>query len=195
MEPLRDRMPPLTLDDMSPAQRTAAAEIEAGRRGGVIGPFAAALRSPECMRRLQHLGEYLRYDSTLPPHLREIAILLTARRWTQDFEWGTHAPLARAAGVAAATLEAIAAGQRPADLDAETALVFDACAALFDDARLNDALYARAVALLGEPGVVDLIVTTGYYSTLAMIMNAARTGLPEGMERPDWSGRSGGSGG
>ena len=87
-------MPPIPAERMTDAQRAAAAEITAGRRGGVVGPFAAALRSPECMRRLQHLGAYLRYDSTIDPRLREEVILLTARR----FDAGLRVVDARAAG-------------------------------------------------------------------------------------------------
>ena len=190
-----ERMPPLSAAQMTEAQRAAAAEISAGRRGGVVGPFAAALRSPECMRRLQHLGAYLRYDSAIDPRLREVVILLTARRWKQDYEWRTHEPLARAAGVAPATIDAIAAGALPPRLDPAEAIVFELCAALFADGRVSDALYGRAIDVLGEPGLIDLVSAVGYYSTLALIMNVTRTALPEGMEAPDWSGRSGRSGG
>ncbi len=149
-------MPPIPVERMTDAQRAAAAEISAGRRGGVVGPFVAALRSPECMRRLQHLGAYLRFDSTIDPRLREEVILLTARRCTQDYEWWTHEPLARAAGVAPATIDAIAAGNVPPTLDHDEAVVFELCAALFADGRVSDALYARAIDVLGEPGLIDL---------------------------------------
>jgi len=191
-------MPPIAVERMTDAQRAAAAEISAGRRGGVVGPFAAALRSPECMRRLQHLGAYLRFDSTIDPRLREEVILLTARRFTQDYEWWTHEPLARAAGVAPATIDAIAAGNVPPTLDHDEAVVFELCAALFADGRVSDALYARAIDVLGESGLIDLVSAVGYYTTLALIMNVTRTALPEGAPAPDWSGgsgRSGGSGG
>jgi 4-carboxymuconolactone decarboxylase len=176
-------MPPIPPEQMTAAQRAAADEITAGRRGGVVGPFIAALRSPECMRRLQHFGAYLRYDSAIAPRLREIAILLTARRWRQDYEWATHEPPARVAGVSPAVIDAIRTGTVPAALAADEAVVFELCAVLFDDARVPDALYARAVALLGEAGLIDLISAVGYYSTLAMIMNAVHTALPDGFQR------------
>jgi len=179
-------MPPLPAERMTDAQRAAAAEITAGRRGGVVGPFVAALRSPECMRRLQHLGAYLRYDSSIDPRLREEVILLTARRFTQDYEWWTHEPPARAAGVAPATIDAIAAGQVPPKLDQGEAVVFELCAALFADGRVSDALYARAIAVLGEPGLIDLVSAVGYYTTLALIMNVARTALPPGAPAAPW---------
>ena len=89
-------MPPIPAEQMTPAQRKAAAEMTAGPRGAVIGPFIPALRSPEFTRRLQRVGEYLRYEAALPPRLREMAILLVAREWTQNFEWDVHAPIAEA---------------------------------------------------------------------------------------------------
>jgi len=179
-------MPAIAPEAMTAAQRAAADEITAGRRGGVVGPFIAALRSPECMRRLQHFGAYLRYDSPIPPHLREIVILLTAYRWRQDYEWVTHEPSARTAGVAPATLDAIRTGTIPASLPADEATMFELCAVLFDDGRVPDVLYARAVDVLGEPGVIDVICAVGYYSTLALVMNATRTALPAGTVAPRW---------
>lgn len=179
-------MPAIPPEQMTQAQREAAAEIAAGRRGGVVGPFIAALRSPECMRRLQHFGSYLRYESNIDPRLREIVILLTARRWRQDYEWVTHEPPAREAGVAPATIDAIEAGTEPASLSADERLIFDLCAVLFDDGRVPDALYARAIGVLGEPGVIDVVCAVGYYTTLALIMNATRTALPEGSTAPSW---------
>jgi len=177
-------MPAIPPEQMTPAQRAAADEITAGRRGGVVGPFVAALRSPECMRRLQHFGAYLRYDSTIDPRLRELVILLTARRWKQEYEWVTHEPSARAAGLSPTTMEAIRTGTEPPSLIADEAVIFELCAVLFDDGRVPDALYDRARAVLGEPGLIDVICAVGYYGTLAMLMNAVRTALPEGFQPP-----------
>jgi len=171
---------------MTAAQRDAAAEIAAGRRGELAGPFVAAVRSPEFMRRLQRLGEYLRYEMALPPRLREMVILLTARRWTQDYEWCTHVPLARDAGLPESTIDAIAAGTTSPALEPDEALVMELCAALHRDARVGDALYARAIAAFGEQGVIDLAGAVGYYSTLAMIMNVTQTSLPDGEHGPQW---------
>jgi len=178
--PLPDRMPQLDAAQMDAAQKAAFDEIVGGRRGALYGPFVPALRSPEFMRRLQRLGEYLRYDSALPPHLREMAILLVAREWTQDFEWSVHAPMAREAGLPGAVIDGIAAGTRPAEMDTPAALVFDFVAELQRTRGVSDATYAKAVAAFGERGVIDLVGTCGYYATLAMIMNVARTPLPAG---------------
>ena len=179
-------MPALRPEQMTDAQRVAAEEITAGRRGGVVGPFIAALRSPECMRRLQHFGAYLRYDSNIDPRLRELVILLTARHWKQDFEWVTHEPLARSAGLAPATIDAIRTGTPPAALAADEALIVELCAVLAADGRVPDALYARALALLGEPGLIDVVCAVGYYSTLALIMNVTRMAIPDTAVAPEW---------
>src|SRR5262249_38506946 len=96
--------------------------------------------------------------------------------------WATHEPLAREAGVPAATIEGIRAGTAPAALSADEALICALWAILFDDGRVSDALYDRAVAALGEAGLIDVICAVGYYSTLAMSMNVGCTALPEGLQ-------------
>lgn len=165
---------------MTPAQRAAADEISAGRRGAVYGPFVPALRSPELTRRLQKVGEYLRFEPRVPPRLREMAILLVAREWTQDFEWDYHAPLASAEGLSSGVIDAIAEGRRPAALGEDEAVIYDFFVELHRSHTVSDDTYKRAVDLLGEPGVVDLVALIGYYAMLAMLMNVARTPLPEG---------------
>lgn len=173
-------MPPIPNAKQTAAQRVAARELAATPRGGVIGPFVPALRSPEFMTRLQRLGEYLRYRSALGPRLTELVILLTARAWTQQFEWSLHVETARATGLRAATISAIAAGRRPARLEADEAAVYDFVIELESSRSVGDATYARARAALGERGIVDLLGIAGYYATLAMLLNVARTPLPRG---------------
>ena len=167
---------------MTPAQREAAQEIASGRRGDLYGPFVPALRSPEFLRRLQRLGEYLRYDCALPPALREMAILLTARKWTQHFEWDVHAPLARQAGLTESIVNAIKGGRRPPDMDRDETLLYDFFVELHESQTVSDETYDFAIEAFGEQGVVDLIGVIGYYTTLAMIMNVARTPLPAGKQ-------------
>ncbi len=173
-------MPPIPAEQMTPAQRAAADEIASGRRGAVYGPFVPALRSPELTRRLQKVGDYLRFEPHVPPRLRELAILLVAREWTQDFEWDYHAPLAAAEGVPPEVIEAIADGRRPAAMADDEALVYDFFVELHRSRTVSDATYARALDRLGEQGIVDLVGLIGYYAMLAMLMNVARTPLPEG---------------
>ena len=170
----RNRLPPIPPDQLTSDQRAAVDELVAGPRGAVIGPFLATLRSPELTRRLQRLGEYVRYQAAVPERLREMAILLTAREWRQNFEWQVHAPLAAKAGVSAATIDAIAEGRMPQGMDPDENVIYNACSELHRTRALSDPTYEAVVATLGEQGVVDLIALIGYYTTLAMIMNVAQ---------------------
>ena len=173
--PRRDRLPPLAADALTDAQRRVAAELAAGPRGGVIGPFVPLLRSPELLQHAQRLGEYLRYRSALGTRLSELVILLIARFWSQQVEWSIHAPIAVAAGIAADTIAAIAAGRRPTALSEDEAIVYDFCFELNVDQDVCDATFDRALARFGEHGVVDLMGLNGYYTFLAMVMNGAHT--------------------
>jgi 4-carboxymuconolactone decarboxylase len=179
-----DRLPPLPEGSLSPAQKRAAAELAAGPRGAVFGPFVPLLRSPDLLSPLQKTGEYLRYNSALPPRLSEFAILIVARRWRQQYEWHVHQPIAERAGVPAAHIRAVAEGRRPEDMATDAAVVHDFLQELQDHHQVSDATYGRALELFGERGVVDLCGLCGYYSLLAMILNVARTPLPGGVEPP-----------
>lgn len=170
----RNRLPPIPAEELTADQRTAVDEMVAGRRGAVIGPFIATLRSPELTRRLQRLGEYLRYHAALPEKLREMAILLTAQEWRQGFEWEVHAPLAEKAGLSGATIDAVAAGRVPDSMDRGESLVYAVVTELHRTQAVSDATYDAAVQHFGEQGVVDLVAMTGYYTTLAMILNVAQ---------------------
>jgi 4-carboxymuconolactone decarboxylase len=175
-----ERLPRIAADAMTDAQRAAVAALLNGRRGMADGPFAPMLYSPELLNRGQRLGEYLRYDSALPPALRELAILIAARHWTQSTEWHIHAPLAEREGLARALIDDLANDRRPAAMsDAQTA-IYEFCTELHRTHEVSDPTYAATLALLGERGVVDLCGVCGYYSMLAMIMNVARTALPPG---------------
>lgn len=176
--PGADRMPPIPLNKMTPAQRKAAEAIINGPRGALYGPFIPLLRSPELMNTAQAMGEYLRYHSAIGERLSELVILIVARRWTQQVEWAIHEPIARQAGVAPNVVAAIAAGRRPSPMAADEELVYDFCGELIANQSVSDAMYARAVARFGEQGVIDLVGVVGYYTLLAMVMNTARTAPP-----------------
>src|SRR6185436_6581201 len=122
---ITERLPLLSFDTMSEAQRTAANELIAGPRKGVKGPFIPLLRSPELMSRLQKVGEYLRFHSAVPPSIAEFATLCVARSWSQQFEWVTHVPLALSAGTTRETVDAIREGRRPSSMSAAEAVVYD----------------------------------------------------------------------
>lgn len=179
---MRDRLPPIPAEDMTPEQRTAAEEIASGHRGAVYGPFVPMLRSAEFTRRAQHLGEYLRYKAGVPERLRELAILITARHWDQAYEWHIHERIAFQAGVSEDTIAELAAGRRPQRMTGDETTVYDFCAQIHRTKSVCDATFERTKALLGEGGLIDLIGICGYYSMLAMLMNVAGTPLPEGAD-------------
>jgi len=175
---VNDRLPPLAADAMSEEQSKAAAELAAGPRGGVRGPFIPLLRSPELMGRLQKVGEVLRYRSSLAPRLNELVMLIIAREWTQQFEWQVHLPLAIEAGLDPEIAAAVAEGRRPRRLAEDEELAWDFCNELMRTRGVSDATYARAVALLGERGLIDLLGLAGYFTTVSMVMNVAHTPPP-----------------
>lgn len=180
----QDRMPPIPADKMTDAQKKAAAELIAGPRGALVGPFIPLLRSPEFMSRLQKTGEYLRFNSKLGPKLTEFVILVTARLWTQQFEWSAHSSLALKAGVNQEIIDAVRDGRRPIGMEEDQEIAYDFLMELHHNHSVSDAIYARAVKKLGEPGVIDLVGLTGYYTTLSMVMNVARTPLLAGEPLP-----------
>ena len=173
-----DRLPLPPEEELTPAQREAVAEISAGPRGDLIGPFVPLLRSPELMTRLQKTGEYLRFEKALPPRLFEMCILLVARRWNQQFEWSFHYPIALEAGLERSILEAIALDRRPNGMEPATAAAWDLLDELHRTTAVSDEVYARALDALGDRGIVELVAAAGYYTTLAMVMNTARTPAP-----------------
>ena len=170
-----DRMPPIPRERMTEAQRAAADELIAGPRKAVKGPFIPLLRSPELMARLQRVGEYLRFQSALPARLSEFATLLVARHWTQQFEWTVHVPLAIAAGTSPATIATLREGHRPETMSDVEAVVYDLLAELDGRKSISDTLYAEGVRRLGEQGLLDLLGLVGYFTTISMVLNVART--------------------
>lgn len=167
------RIEAITALNMNAAQREAAAELERGPRGGVRGPFAVMLHSPGAFVAAQRLGEYLRFESEMPAVLRELAVLVAARKWRQGYEWRAHAPLAEKAGLASGAIAAIANGERP-ELTPEQDVIFSFCDQLHDKRCVDDATFAAAQDLVGTKGVIDLCAISGYYAMLAMVMNVAR---------------------
>jgi 4-carboxymuconolactone decarboxylase len=175
---MTDRLPPIPADAWTDVQRQAAQEIVNGPRGALYGPFVPLLRSPELMGHAQRLGEYLRYRSAIGTRLTELAVLVTARAWDQQVEWAIHAPIALQAGIGADLIAAIARRERPQAMAADEEAVHDFCSELQRDKRVSDRVYQNALALFGEQGVVDLMGVNGYYTFLAMLMNAAQTEAP-----------------
>lgn len=169
---------------MTEAQQRVYQAIAGGPRGGVRGPFNALLRSPELADRVQKVGEYLRFDSSLPPRLNELAILVNARFWGSKYEWYAHRPLAEKSGLAPAIADDLARSVRPSGMQPDETVVYDFCTALHTTHAVDDAIFARAVAVLGERGVMDLIGVSGYYTLVSMVLNVAEVPLPAGAASP-----------
>jgi 4-carboxymuconolactone decarboxylase len=169
---------------MTEAQKRVYQSIAAGPRGGVRGPFNALLRSPELADRVQRVGEYLRFGTSLPARLNELAILVNARFWGSKYEWYAHRPLAEKGGLAPAIADDLARNRRPQSMQPDETVVYEFCTALHTTHAVDDALFDRAVAVLGERGVMDLIGVSGYYTLVSMVLNVADIPLPAGAPAP-----------
>jgi 4-carboxymuconolactone decarboxylase len=163
---------------MTPEQRSAADIVSAGPRGAVRGPFAVLLNSPGAFNAAQGLGAYLRFESSLPANLRELAILVTARHWEQDYEWRVHSAIALEAGVDKDVLASLAAGETVKGMSSDETIIYTFCSQLHRDQNVDDATFIAAQRLLEPSGVIDLCAVCGYYALLAMVMNVARNPLP-----------------
>lgn len=170
--------------ELDEAQRAAVAEAVSGVRGRMPAPMRAWIASPELAARAQKLGEFLRYGTALGPRLSELAILVTARAWTSQYEWFVHEKAARAAGLAEGVIAAVAARARPDFADEREEIVHDIALVLHAERRLPEALYARGRALLGERALVELIGVLGYYTLVSMTLNVFEIGVPPGESDP-----------
>jgi 4-carboxymuconolactone decarboxylase len=177
-----NRFAPPTWEQMTPEQRQLIENVLAGPRDSLGGPFNVLLRSPAMGDKLQDFGASMRFLDSMPATLRELAIIVTARHWTSEYEWQAHARAAAQAGLDAAVIRAIAEGRKPAALKPDEKIVYDFCTELLGTHEVGDATFAAAKGLLGERGVVDLIALMGYYQTVAMLLNVDRHPLPAGAQ-------------
>jgi len=180
------RFKPLVESEMTEAQQKAARDIASGPRGRLNpdGPNALLLRSPDLMGRTQRVGEYLRYNSALPPRLSEFAILVTARQWNAQVEWIAHHQLAIKAGIAPEVAAALQQGKRPAGMKDDEEAIYQFLKELHETKVVGDAAFKAVLDKFGERGVIDLIGLTGYYTMLAMVLNVAQMPLPGGVAPP-----------
>src|SRR5579863_7507516 len=179
-----ERMPEIPLDKMTAAQRSIADSIMSGPRKRMSGPFNTWLRSPELADRLQKVGEYVRFNTSLDKRINEMAILMTAQAWGAQYEWYAHAPLALKAGLDPAVLKAIGAGQKPASMKDDEAIVWEFTTQLRRDRSVDDTIYSKALEKFGEQGIVDLIAVNGYYDVVSMTLNVAHVKAPADTEMP-----------
>lgn len=157
--------------------------IVSGPRGSIGGPFVPWLQSPELADRAQKLGEFCRFNTSLPKRLSELAILVTARYWKAQFEWYAHERMAREGGLAQPIIDAIRDRLPPPDMQDDEKAVYDFASEAFALHYVSDETYARAVKLLGQQAVVELVGVLGYYCLVSLTLNIFHVGLPEG-EQP-----------
>jgi 4-carboxymuconolactone decarboxylase len=168
------RLPTIPPDQYDEEQKKAAEEFLAARKTPVFGPFQPMMYSPKVMNLARSTGDYLRYNSSIGNMLSELVILVTAREWSQDYEWWLHYPIALKAGVSKDVADAIGDGRRPATMSPDEEIVYDFTRELHQTHRVSDVTYAKAEARFGKKGVVDMTAIAGYYTWLAMELNMAR---------------------
>jgi 4-carboxymuconolactone decarboxylase len=172
--PAQQRLPTIPPDQYTAEQKKAAEEFLAARKAPVFGPFEPMMHSPEVMNMARAMGDYLRYHSAVGNTLSELVILITAREWSQDYEWYVHYPIALKAGIAKDIADAIADGRRPSGMSADQEIVYDFTTELQKNKRVSDPTFQRAEQRFGKKGVVDMTGISGYYTFLAMQLNVAR---------------------
>ncbi len=175
----QDRLPTIPPAQYSDEQRQAAADFLATRKVPVFGPFEPLMHSPQVMTQARAMGDYLRYHSAIGNTLSELAILVTAREWTQDYEWYVHHPIALKAGIKPEIADAIAEGRRPSGMSDDEEIVYEFATELVRTKQVSTRTFERAKTRFGTKGVVDLTGITGYYTLLAMQLNAAQYQMPK----------------
>src|ERR1700692_3283414 len=175
------RFAPLKADELTQAQRAWADMIAAPPRNAkfVNPPYRAYIRNPDLAPKLSALSEYLRWNTSLPPRLSELAILITAREWTAQYEWFAHYPLALKGGLDPKVAEAIAAGKRPDSMKDDEAALYDLATALYRDRKVSDPVYKAALDKFGERGIMDIIGIIGYYDLVSMTLITMHGGAPD----------------
>lgn len=168
---------------MTPRQREVARELIDKRGGGPLrGPFPTWLRNAELCDRVQRLGAHVRFDSCLPYLLRELSLMVTARHWDAPYPWAAHYDRAVAAGIPAAALAAISRREEPLFDAPDATAMYRLCRDILDDHYVSDEVFAEALGLFGEEGIVEAVAGVGYYSTLCMTLNSFQVDLA-----PEWS--------
>jgi 4-carboxymuconolactone decarboxylase len=178
------RIPLFPLDDMSAEHKRVCDAVINGPRGKLQGPLRAALHRPELADKWQQLGELLRYRTSLPEPLKELAILVTGRHCHAQVEWYVHAQMAAKAGLTQSIIDDVYAGRRPAAASADELAIYDYAEELNRRNTVGDATYKRVLEKFGVVGVVELTALVGYYTMVAMTLNCHDIPLPDGVAPP-----------
>jgi 4-carboxymuconolactone decarboxylase len=174
------RFPKPTMEQLDDAQKAVAQEVLKQSSAGLGGPYGMLLKSPELLKRYLAMTDYLRKRTSLPLHLKELAILMEARMWDAQYEWWAHYPIARREGLSEAVIQDIKAGRRPTTMAPDEEVVYDLVIELLRDRNITDATFAKARQLIGEQQVVDLVATAGFYVFVSTVIIAGRVAVPEG---------------
>jgi 4-carboxymuconolactone decarboxylase len=177
------RLEKLEPEKMTDRQREVAEKI-AGRRGSVRGPFQVWLNSPEAGERIESLGAFLRFDSSIPLRLRELSLLLAARNWDAQYSWNAHADKAVEAGIPRAALEAIARHEEPAFDNDEDGIFYRFCQEILKEHFVGDDTFAAALKVFGPQGLVDTVASLGNFTMLGMCLNTFQVDLQADREPP-----------
>ena len=177
------RLPEIPIDQYTAEQKQAAQDFEAARKKAPWGPFAMLMYSPQLMNNARAMGDYIRYNSAFDSALSEFAILITAREWSQDYEWSVHYPIAIKAGLKPEIAQSLKEGRRPDSMSEDQSIVYDFTIELQRNKQVSDTTFARTEKRFGKKAAVDLAGIAGYYTFLAMEMNMARRPAPIGNER------------
>jgi 4-carboxymuconolactone decarboxylase len=172
------------MEQLNEQQKRVAERIMKVSSAGLGGPYSILLRSPVLAERYLGMTDYLRFETSLPHRLNELAILIEARLWDAQYEWWAHYPIAMRAGVAPEVAEAIRNGLRPTDMKEDEEIVYDVCIELLRDRNLTDATFERAKKILGEQPTIDLIAVAGFYVMVSSVLIAGRVGIPDGSAPP-----------
>ncbi|UCC83610.1 MAG: carboxymuconolactone decarboxylase family protein [Gemmatimonadota bacterium] len=191
------RIPYIGRENFTEAQQRLFENITGGKRGkgrpletfltpegGLRGPFNALLYSPAIGDATQRLGEVVRFESSLSPRLRELAILTVVAYWNAQYAWSSHRKIARREGLDEHLIESLEKGVRPHFENPTEALIYNFAREVIDKQRVSDRVYNEAVALLGEAGVVDLVILLGYYTMVSMILTVFEVPVPTGESSP-----------
>ena len=180
------RLPALPMESLNADQRAIVEAINSGPRGHFSneGPFAVFLHAPAFGYLAQALGSHVRFKTSVPPRLSELAILCTGSHWKAQFEWYAHARIALKQGVSERTIRDIHAGRPPKSAPRDERAIYAFAKELYAKRRVSNATYARVHKFLGDAGTVELVGIMGYYALISMILNVFRMPVPEGAQPP-----------
>ena len=178
------RFPQLTIDQLDAAQKPLGEQIVKVSSIGLGGPYNSMLRSPVLGQRLYDLFHYLRWETSVPLHLNEFAILIIARQWRSQVEWFAHAPIAAKAGLSADIIAGLKKGARPSNMAADEAAVYDFVTELTTTRKVSDETFAQAKQVFSDQQIVDLTAVAGNYIMVAMLLAMSEASVPPGKELP-----------